>query len=75
MKEVARDSPTSAHSWFMEKILPLLEELVPIKNPKKKIKNKVDRKRKLTWRKISKLQNKIHSASSASKLAKEEIAS
>ena len=70
MKEVARDSPTSAHSWFMEKILPLLEELVPIKNPKKKIKNKVDRKRKLTWRKISKLQNKIHSASSASKLAK-----
>ena len=33
MKELAKESSTAAHSWFMDTLVPLLERLVPLKDP------------------------------------------
>jgi hypothetical protein len=70
MKELAKECPASAHSWFMETLIPVLENLVPLRGPKFSKRSRVDRERKLLWRKLSKLQRKIEESSSATKLAK-----
>ena len=69
MKDLAKQCPTSAHSWFMETLIPVLERLVPLKGPRSGKRNRVDRKRKLLWRKLRKVQRKIEMTSSASKLS------
>ena len=47
MREVAKESPTAALNWFMEKLIPILETLVPMKGPRRKGKTKLNRKRHL----------------------------
>ena len=68
--ELAKDSPIAAHNWFMEHLLPLLENLVPVKGPKRRGRNRMERRRNLLWRKLSKIQRRIQSSSSLSKLTK-----
>ena len=72
MQELAKTCPTSAHSWFMDKIIPILEGLVPVISPKQAglSRHRITRKRKLLWRKLRKLQRKIDRSGSASKLSK-----
>ena len=54
----------------MDKLIPLLEEHVPLKGPRKKVRNRLERNRKLLWRKLGKIQKKIEVISSVSKLSK-----
>ena len=70
MVELADQGPVAAHEWFIEKLLPLLEKHVPVRGPKKKGRNKLCRRRNLLWRKLSKIQRRIQSTSSISRLRK-----
>ena len=70
MEKLAKESPVSAHAWFLDKLIPILEKLVPLKKPKKKGINRMARKGNLLWRKLSKIQLKIQSSSSLPKLTK-----
>ena len=36
MIQLAKDSPTAGHTWFMDQLIPILEKLVPIKLPRRK---------------------------------------
>ena len=70
MVELADQSPITAHTWFIDQLLPLLEKYVPVKGPKKSGKTKLDRRRNLLWRKLGKIQRRIQSSSSVSQLSK-----
>ena len=71
MKELAKESPIAAHSWFIDTIIPILEEFVPQKGIKgSKWRSKEFKKRKSLLRKLGKIRKKISSASSVSKLAR-----
>ena len=70
MKVLAKESPAAAHSWFIEKLVPLLESLVPRKAPRVKKRNRMERHRNLLWRRLTKIQRRIESCSSISKLSK-----
>ena len=70
MSDLAETSPEAAHNWFMEQLLPLLERFVPAKGPKKKGRNRMERRRNLLWRRLNKIQKRIQSSSSSSKLTK-----
>ena len=70
MVNLARESPSAAHTWFMNKLIPLLEKLVPVKLPRKKGRNKAQKKRNLLWRRLSKISKKIETASSLPKISK-----
>ena len=59
MEEAAKESPTLALSKFMEELIPILERHIPAKKPSgKKIKCRMERRRKLLWRRISKIKSK-----------------
>ena len=65
LESAAEKSPTLALSLFMEEILPVLERHVPCKKrSNKKVKKKTDRRRKLMWRRIAKVKEKLKVASS-----------
>ena len=68
--ELAKESPVNAHLWFMDILLPLLENLVPKKTPRRKGRNRMERQRKLLWRKLTKIQRSIDSSASLSKISK-----
>ena len=72
MQDLAKTCPTSAHTWFMEKLIPILEALVPVKARKQAglSRHRVNRRRKLLWRKLRKIQRKIEKSGSTSKLSK-----
>ena len=70
MEEAAKASPTQALSMFMDKLLPILEKNVPVRRNKKKLKNRMERKRKLLWRRLGKIKCKIKTANSIHKLTK-----
>ena len=69
MKEAAKVNASDGLSYFMEVLLPLLEELVPLKGPKRRFRSRLVRNRKLLWRKLCKIQRKIQVTSSPSKLS------
>ena len=69
MEEASKKSPTEALNIFMEELLPLLEKHVPVKNKKRK-NHQIERRRKLLWRRLSKVKVKLKSASSINKLTK-----
>ena len=69
MKEAAKVGPTDALNWLMDVLLPILEKHVPLKGPKRKSRNRMERRRKLLWRKLSKIQKQIQQACSSSKLS------
>ena len=71
LEKAAKTSPTLALSLFLEEIVPLLERHVPAKHVrKKKVRNSMDRRRKLCWRRLSKVKTKLKSSTSIQKLTK-----
>ena len=59
MKELAKESPIAAHSWFIDTIIPILEEFVPQKGIKgSKWRSKEFKKRKSWLRKLGKIHKK-----------------
>ena len=71
LETAAKTSPTLALSIFMEELITLVERHVPSKQPrKKKNKTSVDRRRKLCWRRLSKVKARIRTASSLHKLTR-----
>ena len=54
---------------FLDELIPLLERYVPAKPPKRKVRNRIDRRRKLCWRRLAKVKEKLKKASSVQKLA------
>ena len=70
MEEAAKTSPTKALQVFLEELLPLLERHVPIKKVNKKSKYRMDRRRRIIWRRLAKIRSRIKTASSIHKLTK-----
>ena len=70
MEEAAQVSPNDALGVLMDELVPLLERHVPLKVEKKKFRSKIDRRRKLLWKRLSKVKTKLQSATSVHKLAK-----
>ena len=69
LESAAEESPTLALSLFLDEILPVLERHVPSKKrSNRKIKNKTDRRRKLMWRRIAKVKEKLKVASSIQRI-------
>ena len=62
MSRMARINPTIAHSWFLVQILPILENLVPVRMAGGG-RSRLHRRRKLLWRKLGKIKTKLHNAS------------
>ena len=55
---LAKEDPIAAHAYFIDTVIPILENLVPLKTLQKK-KSKIQRSRKLLWRKLGKISIKI----------------
>ena len=70
MESLARASPTIAHSWLLTQVLPIMERLVPARKKGGGGRNKLHRRRKLIWRKLHKIQNKLHNSTSIMKLTR-----
>ena len=70
LETAAKVSPTFALSVFLDELLPLLERHVPAKPPRKKVRNRIDRRRKLCWRRLAKVKENLKKASSVQKLSK-----
>ena len=70
LETAAKTSPTLALSIFMEELLPVLERHVPLRQSRKKVRYRVDRRRKLCWRRLAKVKEKLKTASSIHKLTK-----
>ena len=70
MDMLANSDTTAALGFFHDKVLAILERLVPVKKkPSKSSKSRIHRMRKTIWRRISKVKKKILEASSIQKLA------
>ena len=70
MDMLANSDTTAALGFFHDKVLAILERLVPVKRkPSKSSKSRIHRMRKTIWRRISKVKKKIFEVSSIQKLA------
>ena len=54
----------------MEELIPILEKYVPFRKAKKKSRNRIERKRKLLWRRLTKVKGRLNTATSIHKLTK-----
>ena len=71
MEELSKVSPKEALSWFNDKILQILENLVPAKKAgRKKAIPRMCRQRRLLWSRLAKVKKNIRSASTVHKLSK-----
>ena len=71
MQVSSKDSPEEALAWFHDKVLEVLENHVPKKENKRTgRKPKMHRQRKLLWRKLSKVDQRLKSAATMQKKAK-----
>ena len=70
MEVAANDSPTKALNIFLEELIPILERHVPQRKSKQKACQRMDRRRRILWRRLSKIRGRIKSASSIHKLTK-----
>ena len=71
MEALSQNSPEEALTWFHDKVLDVLEVKVPKKKPKKSFKgSKMHRMRKLLWKRLAKVDNKMKAASTMHKKAK-----
>ena len=70
MLALAKESPTKAHNYFMDTLIPILETLVPVKLPRMKGKSSIEKKRNSLWRRLTKIKKKIETTSTISKLSK-----
>jgi hypothetical protein len=70
MEEASKASPTLALSILMDELIPILEKHVPVKKVKKKSRNRLERKRNVMWRRLTKVKGRIKTANSIHKLTK-----
>jgi hypothetical protein len=65
----AKENVIAAHKFFMETILPILEDLVPKKMVGKRFghSKKTHKRRTSLWRKLSRIRKKLHSTSSVTR--------
>ena len=72
MRELAKQSPTAAHSWFIDTtLLPLLEEIVPSRQRGLKHgKSRLNKSRRQIWRKLGKVRELILKTTSSTKMSK-----
>ena len=70
MEKAAKTSPTDALNIFMDELIPLLERHVPSKKFKKKTNHEMDRRRRILWRRLTKIRARIKTATSIQKLTK-----
>ena len=71
MEDISKTDPEAALAWFHEKVLTVLEPMVPKKKPRNtRSKPKMHRMRRLLWRKLAKVSCKLKSASTMHQKAK-----
>ena len=70
MEKAAEASPNQALSVFMDKMIPILEKHVPLRKKGKKTRNRIEKKRKLLWRRLGRVKVKLKNANSIHKLTK-----
>ena len=71
MEDLAGVDPTAALAWLQEKLLSILERLVPARRKvRRKSGPQMNHQRRILWRKLAKVKGKIKSSSSVQKLAK-----
>jgi hypothetical protein len=70
MEEADKTSPTLALSIFREELSLILEKYVPMRKTKKKSRNRIERKEKLLWRRLTKVKGRLKTAPSIHKLTK-----
>ena len=69
MEERAQESPATAYNCLMATLLPLLEELVPARKVGlKRGKKRIDKERRLLWRKLGRVQHAILSTASTNRM-------
>ena len=59
MEEIAKTSPTEALVFFHQKLLEVLEEIVPLKKKRGKAKPKMHRMRRLLWKRLAKVKKSL----------------
>jgi hypothetical protein len=69
MQELAKTSPASALAEFHEKTLLVLEKLVPLKKKRPKGKPKMNRMRRLLWKRHAKVSKKFRTSQSIHKVS------
>ena len=72
MEKLASSDTSAALTFFHEKVLAVLEKLVPARKkskPRKKSKTKISRMRRTIWRRIRKVKRRISSATSINALS------
>ena len=70
MEVAAETSPTEALNIFLEELIPLLERHVPVRKGGKKSRRCMDRRRRILWRRLSKIRGRLKTAGSIQKLTK-----
>ena len=69
MVRIAKCSTTAAHNYMLYRLLPILEECVPLKSSSKRARSRMHRDQKLLWRKIRRIKLKMSKTVSVHKLA------
>ena len=69
MEDIATTSPTGALVHFHEKVLHIMEKLVPIKAKRSQSRPKMHRMRRLLWKRLAKVRRSLKTASSVHKLS------
>ena len=70
MEVASETSATKAFDIFMEEIVPILERHVPVRKGCKGKVPRIDRRRKILWRRLCKIRGRIKTAVSIQKLTK-----
>ena len=68
--DIVDSCPTQALGIFHKNVLQVLERLIPEKLVNKRPKSKLDRRRKLIWKRLSKVRKEINRCKSSEKTAK-----
>ena len=68
MEDLAKTSPSDALVFFHQKVLEVLENLVPLKAKKSQSRPKMHRMRRLLWKRLCKVKNSLKKATSVHRL-------
>ena len=69
MEEIAATCPSKGLEWFHEKVLGVLEKLVPMKKKRSRSRPKMHRMRRLLWKRLGKVKKALKTATSTEKVA------
>ena len=69
MEEIAASCPTKALAWFHEQVLGVLERLVPVKKKRSRSGARMNRMRRLLWRRLAKVRKALKTTTSTQKAA------